>query len=289
MNVKKVIIAVILLAAGIYGGYLWLSKPKVSVVMLTYQREKILPGAIDSIIDQTYKDFELIIINDGSTDKTEEVVNSYQDKRIRYYKNAKNRGIAYSRNKAADLARGEYIMIMDDDDKSLPDRMSKQVAFLDKNKEITAVAGQISGLPRIPENHDDIAAGLIQYNNFGNANIMYRNAFAKKRQIRYDENLRACEDWDFWTNMLFSGAKMASIPDDILERNGVSEKHYGISYEEGNIVVREKLGKKIFPANSQKFYQADSCEKIKMLKDKKIFSAPFYEKLLKINCPKVEQ
>ena len=285
MKIKKGLIAGLILAVGLFGGYLWLQKPKVSVVMLTYQREKILPQAIDSILAQTYKDFEFIIINDGSTDNTDDVVKSYKDKRIRYYKNDKNHGIAYSRNKAADLARGEYVMIMDDDDKSLPERMERQVAFLDKNKDITAVAGQITGLPRIPENHDNIAAGLIQYNNFGNANIMYRREFAKAHKIRYDENLRASEDWDFWVNMLFSSAKFASIKDNVLERNGASEKHYGISYETGNVTVREKIGRRFSAQNSQKFYQVNACEKIKMLEDKNIFTAPFYENLLKINCP----
>ena len=287
MNKRKKLIAIILLIVGIgllYSGYLWRRTPKVSVVILTYQREKILPQAIESILAQSYKDFELIIINDGSTDQTDEVIKKYKDKRIRYYKNDRNRGVAYSRNRAADLAKGEYVMIMDDDDKSLPERMEKQVSYLDKNPQITAVAGQIVGLPRIPENHDDIAVGLIQYNNFGNANIMYRRDFAKNRKIRYDEHLRASEDWDFWINMLFSGAKMASISDDVLERNGISEKHYGISYEEGNIAVREKIGEKISPKDSQKFYQATPCEKLHMLNDKNIFTAPFYENLLKINC-----
>lgn len=285
MKIKKGFVVSILLAVGLFSGYFWMNKPKVSVVMLTYQRERILPQAIESILTQTYKDFEFIIINDGSTDNTDDVVKSYKDKRIRYYKNDKNQGIAYSRNKAADLARGEYVMIMDDDDKSLPERVERQVTFLDENKDITAVAGQITGLPRIPENHDNIAVGLLQYNNFGNANIMYRREFAKAHKIRYDENLRASEDWDFWVNMLFSGAKFASIKDNVLERNGVSVKHYGISYETGNIAVREKIGQRFSSQNPQKFYQANACEKIKMLGDKNIFTAPFYENLLKINCP----
>lgn len=285
MRIKKRLIAGVMLAVGLFSGYLWMQKPKVSVVMLTYQREKILPQAIDSVLAQTYKNFEFIIINDGSTDNTDDIVKSYKDKRIRYYKNDKNQGIAYSRNKAADLARGEYVMIMDDDDKSLPERMERQVAFLDENENITAVAGQIRGLPRIPDNHDNIAAGLIQYNNFGNANIMYRREFAKTHNIRYDENLRVSEDWDFWVNMLFSGAKFAAIKDDILERNGVSEKHYGISYEAGNVAVREKIGQRFSPQDPQKFYQASACEKIKLLGDKNIFTASFYENLLKINCP----
>ena len=78
MNIKRVLIAGIVLAIGIYGGYLWQAKPKVSVVMLTYQRETMLPQAIESILGQTYKNFELIIINDGSTDQTGEILKNYK-------------------------------------------------------------------------------------------------------------------------------------------------------------------------------------------------------------------
>lgn len=92
--------------------------------MLTYQRAEMLPQAIESILSQTFSDFEFIIINDGSSDDTDEVVAHYNDSRIRYYRNDRNRGIAFSRNRAASLARGKYIMIMDDDDRSFPERMS---------------------------------------------------------------------------------------------------------------------------------------------------------------------
>ena len=128
---KKRLAAIILvlfvaLSALCYIGYRRQKAPAVSVVMLTYQRADMLPKALESILAQTFPDFEFIIINDGSTDKTDEVIARYKDSRIRYYKNSRNRGIAYSRNRAASLARGKYIMIMDDDDRSLPSRMALQ-------------------------------------------------------------------------------------------------------------------------------------------------------------------
>ncbi len=261
-------------------------EPVVSVVMLTYQRAGLLPRTIDGILGQDFDNFELIIVNDGSTDGTDEVIKKYSavDSRISYYKNKKNRGIAYSRNRAASLARGKYIMIMDDDDEILPQRMVKQVEFLEKNPDIAAVAGQLKGFRRIPLHHDEIAAGLIQYNNFGNANVMYRRYFAQKKHIRYDENLLVSEDWDFWLQILFSGGKLAALPDDVLQRNIESKRYHKISYEEANVIVRRKIGKYFSPQNAEAFYAADGCSKLKMIAGKNIFSPAFLQQMFAANC-----
>ena len=273
------------LSALCYIGYRRQKAPAVSVVMLTYQRADMLPKALESILAQTFPDFEFIIINDGSTDKTDEVIARYKDSRIRYYKNSRNRGIAYSRNRAASLARGKYIMIMDDDDRSLPQRMALQADYLEKHPETDIIAGQIKGLPRIPLQHDIIAVGLIQYNNFGNANVMYRRSFAQKHNLRYDENLSASEDWDFWLQALFAGGKFAAMPEDVLERNGASPKHYRVSYEDANTAVRAKIGRRFSPSDAETFYRADGCEKLKMIAGKNIFSAGYLQKMLEANCP----
>lgn len=256
----------------------------VSVVMLTYKRANILPQAIDSILAQDYKDFEFIILNDGSPDNTKQVVAAYNDPRIRYYENPENKGIAFSRNRAASLARGKYVMIMDDDDQSLPERVKKQVAYMENHPEIDVLAGQIKGLPRIPENHDKIAIGLIQNNNFGNANVIYRRKTAQKYHIRYNEMLKVCEDWDFWLSLLFSGAKFASMPDDVLVRNAISQKHYGASYEHGDKQVRKRIGAFFAPAAPETFYNAGPCQKIRLMMRKHIVSQLFLQGLISINC-----
>ena len=286
---KKYFLAVLIILTAIivgYSGYLRYKKPLVSVVMLTYKRADIAPKAIDSILAQTFKDFEFIILNDGSPDNTDEMIKKYTDSRIRYYKNDKNRGIAYSRNRAASLARGKYVMIMDDDDESLPERMQKEVEFLENHPEITAVAGQIKGLPRIPKTHDEIATGLIQYNNFGNSNVMYRREFAEKNNIKYDTALRASEDWDYWLKMLFAGAKFAALEDDLHIRHGDSVKHYGISYEDANAPIRESVARFFSPKNPQKFYEAGACEKLQMINKAplKIFTENYLQQLIKANC-----
>jgi len=270
-------------------GYQRYKTPLVSVVMLTYKRADIAPKAIESILNQNYKNFEFIILNDGSPDNTDEVIAEYlkKDSRIRYYKNEKNKGIAYSRNRVAELARGKYIAIMDDDDESLPDRIEEQAAYLENHPEITAVAGQIIGLPRIPLNHNEIATGLIQYNNFGNSNVMYRRQFAKNNKIKYNTKLKASEDWDFWLKMLFAGAKFAALTQDLHIRHGDSIKHYKTTYEAENEPIRQNVARFFSPENSESFYQADACEKLNMIAKApmQIFTKDYLAMLLKSNCP----
>ncbi|MBO5441153.1 MAG: glycosyltransferase family 2 protein [Alphaproteobacteria bacterium] len=277
------VIVVLIAVSGIVYGYLGNKRPMVSVVMLTYKRADILPNAIESILAQTYQDFEFIILNDGSPDNTDEVVAAYDDPRIRYYKNKQNKGIAYSRNRAASSARGKYIMIMDDDDISLPERMQKQVAFLESHPEITVVAGQIEGLSRVPETHDDIASGLIQYNNFGNANIMYRADFARQHNIKYKADIEYGEDWYFWLQMLFAKAHFAGIKDEVTLRNPHTPKHYRVDVEHLNNQVRQYVGSFFSPSAPDAFYEADACGKLRMIALKNIFSKEYQQNLFKAN------
>jgi len=113
--------------------------PKVSVIMPAYNAEKYIREAIDSILQQTFSDFEFIILNDCSADKTEEIILSYTDPRIRYSKNDRNCGVAATLNRGLALARGTYIARMDADDISLPERFEKQVAYLDAHDSVAVL------------------------------------------------------------------------------------------------------------------------------------------------------
>ena len=114
-----------------------MSNIKVSVLIPVYNGAPFLKEALDSILNQTFTDFELILLNDASPDNSEEIIKQYNDDRIRYYRNKKNLGISASRNKLMDLAQGEYWVIMDNDDISLPFRLEEQVKFIDKHSDIT--------------------------------------------------------------------------------------------------------------------------------------------------------
>lgn len=291
---KHILTAFVLLAViiGGYIGYQWFNRPLVSVVMLTYKRADILPRAIDSILAQTNSDFELIIVNDGSPDNTDAVIKKYQDKRIRYYKNEQNKGIAYSRNKGVALARGKYIMIMDDDDISLPTRIEKQSEYLETHPEITVLAGQIKNYPRkVPENHDEIVSQLIQWNMLGNANIMYRSRFAREHHIKYDEEIPYGEDWHFWVQMILSGAKFTALPDDVIERTEASEKHYKANDTLMHQKVHRMLGSFFSNKNPEEFYSGNACKKLQLIKEApiQIFSQKFLSELIEANCREVAQ
>src|SRR4030042_6035179 len=112
---------------------------KVSAIILTYNRAQILVEAVDSVLNQTFRDFELIIVDNYSSDDTESVVKSCQDKRIRYFKNQNEGLLGINRNFGIEKAHGEYIAFLDDDDLWLPEILEKQVKLLDSNKELGLV------------------------------------------------------------------------------------------------------------------------------------------------------
>ncbi len=114
--------------------------PKVSVLMPVYKtKEGYLRQAIESILNQTFTDFEFLILDDCPEDDHEFVIKSYQDSRIKYYKNERNLGISESLNKLIDMAKGEYLTVFDYDDISLPERLEKEAAYLNEHLEIGVV------------------------------------------------------------------------------------------------------------------------------------------------------
>ena len=111
-------------------------KPLVSVIMAEYNtNEKLLKESIESILNQTYKNFEFIIVDDCGTNNVKKITEEYNDKRIKVLKNKKNSGLVFSLNKAINMCEGKYIARMDTDDYSYPKRLEKQVTFIEKNKE----------------------------------------------------------------------------------------------------------------------------------------------------------
>lgn len=107
--------------------------PLVSVNMPCYNCSKYIKQSIDSILNQTYTNFELIIIDDGSTDNSVEVIKEFSDKRIKLFENITNQGIVYSRNRAVENSKGKYIAILDSDDIAYPTRIEKQLNFMESN------------------------------------------------------------------------------------------------------------------------------------------------------------
>src|SRR2546427_10183968 len=130
--------------------------PKVTVIIPVYNREKYVAESIESILAQSFTNFELLLINDGSTDGSVELMRSYTDPRVRLVGHERNLGIPKTRNKGIQLARGEYIAMLDSDDTALPDRLVKQGAFLDYHKDYVLVG---AWAPAIAEKGQTLTKG----------------------------------------------------------------------------------------------------------------------------------
>lgn len=180
---------------------------KVSVIIVTYNRADFLSRAINSVLLQDFKDFELLIIDDASTDKTESVVSNFNDCRIKYFKNEKNLGISKSRNKGVCLANGEYVAMLDSDDYWLSkDKLTKQVYILESDQSIGIVGTAIlcedergKFLKKDVFKSEDLSIRrkILLKNQFAQSSVLFRmEAFIFSGG--YDENLSVCEDLDLW-------------------------------------------------------------------------------------------
>jgi len=213
-------------------------KLKITVLMPVYNGEKYLKEAIESILNQTYADFEFLIINDGSTDKSVEIIKSFSDQRIRFIENEKNLGLIATLNKGIDLALGEYIIRMDSDDVSLPQRLEKQVDFMDKNPDIgvcgswlTTIGDKKSHLWKFPENSDDIKTGLLFFCPFAHPTVIMRKSVFIKNNLYYSSDFIHGEDYEFWIRCL-KYTEFANIQEILLlyrrYSEQISDKHYKI-------------------------------------------------------------
>lgn len=178
--------------------------PIISVVLPVYNGEKYLKEAIDSILQQTYADFELIIINDGSTDQTENIIESYQDPRINYLKNEHNSGIVVSLNKGLDAAKGKYIARMDADDIADPQRFQKQKVYLDRHPNIGVVGSSMLVFDEYGKemlfpyaaSPNRAKAELFFNSSLGHPTVMLRKECIKG--IRYEAEYQGLEDFVMW-------------------------------------------------------------------------------------------
>lgn len=176
----------------------------ISVLIPVYNREKYISDSVKSILQQTRQDFELIVIDDGSTDKTADVVEAYNDPRIRLVRHEKNKGISGARNTGLDHVRGQFIAWLDSDDFALPNRLTEQVSYLETNPEIAMVGScaglrgkdgeRISGYRIPPILKDDVRAWLLFRSAFQQSSIFGRTEILTK--YRYREDLPVCADVD---------------------------------------------------------------------------------------------
>lgn len=198
--------------------------PRCSVVMPVYNtKEAYLREAIESILQQTYKDFELIVVDDFSDAFVRSVVESYTDSRIRYYRLTAQSGAAAARNRALDVARGEFIAFLDSDDVAKPDRFEKQLAFFDDNPQVDCLGTAVHAIGDdaskvvsfVYDTHAEIEAKLIF---FGcvlcQSSVMLRKKLLDEHHIRYKNEYVPAEDYEFWVDLI-GHARFAILPEKL--------------------------------------------------------------------------
>ncbi len=180
--------------------------PRVTILLPVYNGDKYLGEAIDSIINQSFSDFEFLIIDDGSTDGSVKIIESYNDSRIRFVRNETNLGLIATLNKGLALARGEYVARMDQDDISLPERLKKQVGFMNQHTDLgicgtwSKTIGEVekSWLTRFPVGHNEIMSHLLFNTAISHPTAMFDMKKFRSLNLNYDINAIHAEDYNLW-------------------------------------------------------------------------------------------
>jgi len=190
----------------------------VSVITPAYNQSHYLGEAIQSVLLQTYPEFEIVVVDDGSTDGTAEVAQSFQDARIRYLYQ-ENRGLSAARNTGIQNSNGEYLTFLDSDDKFLPDKLAILVEELESHPDICLAAGQAIPIDEtgksIGKTFDKPIPGDLRQLLMGNplhvGSVLLRRSC--QQEVGYfDETLRSYEDWDMWLRLARNGCRMTWIP-----------------------------------------------------------------------------
>lgn len=184
--------------------------PKISVVMPVYNGEKYIRETMDSVLNQTFTDFEFIIINDASKDKTEEIIKSYSDDRIVYLINEQNLGVAGTLNRGFENARGEYIARIDADDIAIAERFEKQVAFMDAHPDVGVCGSHIrifdeSGSERdyiYSETDAELRVDMLFNSGFAHPAVMIRKSTLDENNLFYNIEFEKAEDYRMWYDVM---------------------------------------------------------------------------------------
>ncbi len=191
-----------------------MSVPKVSVLMAVRDGAAYLTEALDSLWAQSFSDFELIVVDDGSQDETPALLAACGDPRLVRLRNVQPLGLAGALNRAIGVARGTYWARQDADDRSLPDRLAEQAAFLDRHPDavllgsaydaIDSTGGPIE-VQRQPEDDRAIRWQMLFHNAFCHSSVMTRGAALRQRGLAYDPALGYAQDYDLWSRLLAFG------------------------------------------------------------------------------------
>lgn len=185
-------------------------KPVISVNIPVYNAGKYIEQTIESILRQTFQNFEVVVLDDGSTDNSAAIVKGFNDNRIKFFENGQNRGIAYSRNKLLELSKGEYIAILDADDIMTPDRLQEQYDFLTANPEFSFVGSEVEIIDekgerldvwKYPYHSNEYSTLLFFRNVFVQSAVMISRSKLAQLNEWYNLDFPPAEDYEFWVRL----------------------------------------------------------------------------------------
>lgn len=191
--------------------------PQVSILMPVYNTAPYLREAMDSLLSQTFSDFELIVLNDCSPDNAEEILDTYNDPRIVRYRGEKNVGLSNVLNVGIELARGKYIARMDSDDISLPNRLQVQVDYLEAHPEIdlVSVGMQLFGAKEDiwirEQDTEKVKINALFHSPVLHASSVWRKESFEEQGLRFRQEMVPAEDYDLWTRALLKGLKLVNL------------------------------------------------------------------------------
>jgi glycosyltransferase involved in cell wall biosynthesis len=196
---------------------------RITVFIPAYNAEKWLGPAIESVLAQTYQDFHLLVIDDGSNDGTAALARRYADTRITVISNPQNLGIAETRNKALRICTTRWMACLDADDIALPERLERQVQYLSHNPDTVVLGGQgeyfgdARGPARYPVGVDALRRRILFDNPFLQNTVVLNVNWLREHQIQYDASIPFCEDYDFWARIHLAGGIMLNTADCLVK------------------------------------------------------------------------
>ena len=198
--------------------------PKITVLMSVFNAESFLHDAVDSVLNQSFKDFEFIIFDDKSSDRSLEILNKYRDERIVLIQNAQNEGLTKNLVRGMELAKGDYVARMDADDICQSHRLRTQLSFLEQNAEITVVGSAViyfdgtgyESVARQPAEHDEIKCELLYGFTMLHPSVMFRKADFDRHGLSYNPHFVYSQDHDLWTRAIRL-VRFANIQEPLLK------------------------------------------------------------------------
>lgn len=198
-----------------------------TIILPVYNAERYLKQCIQSIVNQTYKDFELIVVDDASTDSTSQILKEFakKDSRIQLHRNTANQGVAYTMNKAISFANGQYITIMNADDIMLPERLKLSIKFLKANPNYICTGTQVDlinnkdevvGHKEFPTSHEKIYNSMLTINPVQHSSMTINKDLLPEDFTFYNNNYRVSEDLDLLTRLQKYG-KLHNLPETLIQ------------------------------------------------------------------------